>query len=100
MQQSKNSTTELSQKTPQEELNQQRTPLQFPKAFINPKAKPGEMMTDEEQMRFLGTNPTKMKRLNLQIEYNKTTDQARKQELLQMMNNYDRKMKAWKDSQK
>ena len=90
MQQSKNSTQE----------SNQRTPLQFPKAFIDPKAKKGEKMTDEEVMKFFGTNPIKRKRLNMQIEYNKTTDQARKQELLQMMNNYDRKMKAWKDSQK
>ena len=90
MQQRKDTTQESSQ----------RTPLRFPKAFIDPTAKKGEFMTREEEMKFLGVTPQGVKRVELQLEYNETTDPARKEELLKMMNNYDKRKKAWLESQK
>ena len=81
-------------------VSNQRTPLRFPKAFLDPTAKKGELMTDEEEMKALGITPQGVKRVEIQIEYNKTTDPAKKEELLQMMNNYDRRKKAWLESQK
>ena len=78
----------------------ERTPIRFPKVFLDPTAKEGEFMTDEEQMKFLGTTPAKMERLELQIEYNKTDDPARKQELLKMMNDFDRRLKEQMENEK
>ena len=94
-------TKKSSQKTQQNELNpQQNTPLQFPKLFLDPKANPGEMMTEEENSKFLGVNPLVSQRLRLHLEYNKTTDEARKQELLRIKEEIDRQLKAQKESQK
>ncbi len=76
--------------------NEQRSPLQFPKVFMDKTAKKGEKMTDEELMTFLGTNPQKQERLRLQIEYNKTDNPERKKELLQAINRLDQILKEQK----